>query len=330
MRQSTRTGGLVRWAAAGVALAVCLGAVLAVVTLSAAPAAATFPGRDGKIVFARANQVYTINANGTGVTKITSAGKNYQPAWSPDGKRIAYINETTAGVKDIWVMQANGTGKTRVTNLGVVYGPSFSADGRWIAFGGMKTGAITGPVLMRIRSTAPFAGLETLLGATYPDWTDPADLETMPASDAVAWSTGREIWWYSPSYPSSPDHYIIQYNIDTKYYNAYFAVGGACCGFGSVRSPAVSADNTRIGWTYLNGDSGDGLPRIVIYPRPFGPQLPFASVAHDDQLAFSPSGTRVALVNDATGTARIFTANADGSGRKLLTSGYQPDWQPLP
>jgi hypothetical protein len=31
--------------------------------------------------------------------------------------------------------------------------------------------------------------------------------------------------------------------------------------------------------------------------------------------------------NDATG-ARVFTATVTGGGRKLLTTGYSPDWQP--
>jgi hypothetical protein len=35
-------------------------------------------------------------------------------------------------------------------------------------------------------------------------------------------------------------------------------------------------------------------------------------------------------MNDANGTARIFIANPNGSGRRVLTNGYQPDWQPLP
>ena len=42
---------------------------------------------------------------------------------------------------------------------------------------------------------------------------------------------------------------------------------------------------------------------------------------------FAPSGTYVALMNDADGSPGIVIANANGSGRRNLTTGYQPDWQ---
>ena len=42
-------------------------------------------GPDGKIVFARSNQIYTIEPDGSGEVKLTSANKNYWPRWSPDG-----------------------------------------------------------------------------------------------------------------------------------------------------------------------------------------------------------------------------------------------------
>jgi hypothetical protein len=35
----------------------------------------------------------------------------------------------------------------------------------------------------------------------------------------------------------------------------------------------------------------------------------------------------MAFVNDTSGIARIYIANADGSSRRQLTYGHQPDWQ---
>jgi dipeptidyl aminopeptidase/acylaminoacyl peptidase len=61
--------------------------------------------------------LYVMNANGTGVTRLTSdPGAEEADAWfSPDGTRIAYfrrVRDAPAG--EIWVMNADGGGKHKV------------------------------------------------------------------------------------------------------------------------------------------------------------------------------------------------------------------------
>ncbi len=87
---SPRMGWMGRTTACCVLLAALLasGAVLAAV---AGPAEAAFVGGNGKVAFYRSGDVWTMNAGGTGATKLTT---NYNaesnPAVSPDGSRIAY------------------------------------------------------------------------------------------------------------------------------------------------------------------------------------------------------------------------------------------------
>src|SRR5437588_8854800 len=64
--------------------------VVVFVLVSAPPSSAAFPGANGRIALMRANQVYTVRADGTGLTKLTSTGRNARPSWSPDGTRIAF------------------------------------------------------------------------------------------------------------------------------------------------------------------------------------------------------------------------------------------------
>ena len=54
-------------------------------------------------------------AEGDSTHSITRNGKKYQPAWSPDGERIAYVQREES-FSDLWVMDADGSNKVRITN----------------------------------------------------------------------------------------------------------------------------------------------------------------------------------------------------------------------
>ena len=81
------------------------------------------------------DDVYVIGADGSGVTQLTSgAGNNDYPAYSPDGRRIAFVSDRT-GVEQVWVMNADGTGNRQLTSgPGNDFGAAWSPDGRQIAF----------------------------------------------------------------------------------------------------------------------------------------------------------------------------------------------------
>lgn len=65
--------------------------------------------------------VYAMNADGSAVRQLTSTpGVNEEePAWSPDGRQIAYFKAPESnpdGVGEIWVMNADGTGARKVAD----------------------------------------------------------------------------------------------------------------------------------------------------------------------------------------------------------------------
>jgi TolB protein len=73
---------------------------------------------DGKLIaFGSAGYVWTMRPDGTRLQRLTRGGRGESPAWSPDGKRIAFMSSRATGSQyDIYVMNANGSQIRRLTS----------------------------------------------------------------------------------------------------------------------------------------------------------------------------------------------------------------------
>lgn len=84
-----------------------------------------------------AAEIYLINTNAiySGGTRLTSSpGADVNPAWSPDGRRIAFASDRD-GDREIYVMDVDGKNVVRLTNSPTPdYQPTWSPDGTHIAF----------------------------------------------------------------------------------------------------------------------------------------------------------------------------------------------------
>jgi Tol biopolymer transport system component len=144
MRAKTRTGQIAAETAA-MMLATDSPLVLAL----AGSAEATFPGNNGVIAFesnrttgkgvhnpTEGTEIFTVEPDGRGLAQLThNKAEGFSPAFSPDGRCIAFTTGRDGDYFEIYKMNADGSYQRNLTDNRVDnFNPDFLPDGRHIAF----------------------------------------------------------------------------------------------------------------------------------------------------------------------------------------------------
>lgn len=100
----------------------------------------------------RYRHLFAVTAGGGEPAQLTDGPwDDAQPAWSPDGSRLAFVSRRTpdreyTAVSDLFTVPAGGGAATQVTgSVGPVSHPQWSPDGAMLAYIGHDTPAETGP-----------------------------------------------------------------------------------------------------------------------------------------------------------------------------------------
>ena len=272
------------------------------------------------------SDLYVMNADGSDKRRLTRSDWGfYQPAWSPDGRRIAFeerLDPRRWGGQcggcnvEIYVVNADGTGRRNLTrNAGYDAGAVWSPDGQKIAYIGSRG-----------KGSGPWGKADIYV--MNADGSSQQRLTPNPQADLhPVWSPdGRQIAftsWHSPNWDiwvMNADGSGLENLTKSRAQEwAYtWSPDGRKLAFVRTRNTTERSDR---GWElYVVNADGSGQRRLLRTARPINAPP-----------AWSPDERRLLFVAlDPTGdNSEISVMNADGSELHSLTpAGHSPAWSP--
>jgi serine/threonine protein kinase/Tol biopolymer transport system component len=229
--------------------------------------------------------VWSMNADGTGVANLTAnVGDDTDPAWSPDGARIAFASTRSNDVRQVFVADIACTPAPGACSLGKPRNYSYSAD-----FNAVEYSPVWSPDGARLAVVASIngapgriyfhPGILDSVAAPTPSAFDRSD--TIIGADHLDWSSDGLFLVYTWKQPGSNEIYIVPAD-DAKRWQRLTTTAGN-------KEPAFSPDGQFIVFT----STRDQNPEIYLMPVGGGNQtnLTQSPSTRDMQPDWQPSGS---------------------------------------
>jgi len=175
------------------------GTVVALSVLAcAAPAGATFPGRNGRLIYAdHTGAISTLRADGTHPRHLITLPGATHPAWSADGRQIVFAarvnpNRLAYNSYEIYTMRADGSHLVRRTHNSVAdLSPSWSRTGHSIALVRVRFDKYYNqvPESAQLRLLSLASGHERLVVDGFV-----REARLSPDGKLIAYSTGKDVF----------------------------------------------------------------------------------------------------------------------------------------
>jgi len=294
----------------------------------------------------------------------TDPAADMNPAWSPDGRIIAFLRDLESGKYAVYLVPALGGPERRLTEAesgGIL---NWSPDNKWLV---ISDGEPLGLHLVSVetgekrRLTHPSRGYD-LYASFSPDGRTLAFVRilTLGVSDVYRVSLTADLQPSGePERLTYENRYILSPVWTRGGKELLYSDGTWWCSGRAVRRLDLSASKGPAGYPTVQEPFGEDATdlavspagRRLVYTRNFvdtniyrfelldksgrvgSPQKFIASTRDDSGPAYSPDGKSIVFYSSRSGTQEIWLCNADGSNPRQLTSmggplTGDPSWSP--